>query len=76
VLRQGLSLAAIGAALGLAGAWALTRLLNTMLFGVAATDVPTFALAASAMLAVVLLATLLPTLRAARISPVIALRSS
>jgi putative ABC transport system permease protein len=74
VLRQGASLAAIGIALGLAGAFALTRLLGTMLFGVRATDAVTFAAATAALLVVVLLAAWVPALRAARVSPVDAIR--
>lgn len=74
VLRQAASLAAIGLLLGLGGAFALTRLLKTMLFGIASTDGLTFAAAPFGMMLVVLLATFLPALRATRISPVIALR--
>lgn len=74
VVRQGLSLAAIGIALGLSGALALTRLLKAMLFGIGVTDALTFACAALGMTLVVTLATLVPALRATRISPVAALR--
>ena len=74
VLRQGASLAAIGIALGLAGAFGLTRLLDTMLFGVRATDFVTFAAAPMALLAVVLLAAWVPARRATKVSPVAALR--
>jgi putative ABC transport system permease protein len=74
VVRQGASLAAMGIVLGVAGAFALTRLLTTMLFGVGATDPFTFLAAPSGMMLVVILATLLPALRATRISPVVALR--
>ncbi len=74
VVGQGLSLAAGGIVLGLGGAFALTRFLKAMLFGVAATDAMTFAVAPLGMLVVVLLATFLPALRATRISPVVALR--
>jgi putative ABC transport system permease protein len=74
VLQQGGSLAVAGIACGLAGAFALTRLLGAMLFGVGATDTATFVCAAVALLAVVLAATLVPALRATRISPVAALR--
>jgi putative ABC transport system permease protein len=74
VIRQGLSLAAMGIALGIGGAFALSRLLQTMLFGVGITDAMTFAAAPLAMMLVVLLATLIPALRATRISPVTALR--
>ncbi|HEX4229547.1 MAG TPA: ABC transporter permease [Bryobacteraceae bacterium] len=74
VLRQSASLAAIGVLLGLCGAFALTRLLKTMLFGVGVTDALTYAAAPLAIVLVVLLATFLPALRAIRISPVSALR--
>ncbi len=74
VVRQGVSLAAIGIALGLGGAFALTRLLKTMLFGIGATDPLTFAAAALGMVLVALLATFVPALRATRVSPVVAMR--
>ena len=74
VVRQGAGLGAIGIVLGLIGAFALTRLLKTMLFGIGVTDALTFAAAPLGMLLVVLLATFLPALRATRISPVTALR--
>lgn len=74
VIRQGMSLAVAGILLGLGGAFAMTRLLRTMLFEVGVTDVTTFAIAPLGMLFVVLLATFLPALRATRISPVVALR--
>jgi putative ABC transport system permease protein len=74
VVRQGASLAAIGIVLGLGGAFALTRLLKAMLFGIDATDALTFAAAPLALILVVLLATSLPALRATRVSPVVALR--
>ncbi len=74
VVRQGASLAAIGIVLGLGGAFALTRLLSTMLFGIGVTDALTFAAAPLGMMLVVLLATFVPALRATRISPVVALR--
>jgi len=74
VVRQGATLAAIGIVLGLGGAFALTRLLKTMLFGIGVTDSLTFAAAPLGMMLVVLLATFVPALRATRISPVVALR--
>ena len=74
VVRQGARLAAIGIALGLGGALALTRLLKTMLFGIGVTDALTFAAAPLGMMLVVLLATFVPAIRATRISPVVALR--
>ncbi|HYW43783.1 MAG TPA: ABC transporter permease [Bryobacteraceae bacterium] len=74
VVRQGASLAAVGIVLGLGGALALTRLLQTMLFGIGITDPLTFAAAPSGLMLVVLLAIYVPALRATRISPVVALR--
>jgi len=74
VVGQGAGLAAIGIVLGLAGAFALTRLLETMLFGIGATDVTTFAVAPLGLMLVVLLATLVPAVRATRVSPLVALR--
>jgi putative ABC transport system permease protein len=74
VVRQGVVLGATGIAIGLAGALALTRLLKAMLFEVGATDVATFAAAPLALLVAVLAATVLPALRAMRVSPVVALR--
>ncbi len=74
VVKQSAALAGLGILLGLGGAFVLTRLLRTMLFGIGATDALTFAAAPVGMMLVVLLATLVPTLRATRISPVVALR--
>jgi putative ABC transport system permease protein len=74
VVRQGASLAAIGIVIGLGGAFALTRLLKTMLFGIGVTDALTFAAAPFGLVLVVLLATFVPAIRATRISPVVALR--
>jgi hypothetical protein len=74
VLGQGLGLLALGTALGLAGAFAATRLLQGLLYGVSATDPSTFA-AGSAFLGVVALAACLePARRAMRVDPVVALR--
>jgi putative ABC transport system permease protein len=74
VLRQGLTLAALGVVLGLLGALALTRVLQAQLFGIAATDPLTFVSVAGVLLAVATVATLLPALRATRVNPVQALR--
>jgi putative ABC transport system permease protein len=74
VLWQGASLAAAGILIGLSGAFALTHLLTTMLFGVGVMDVLTFAAAPVGIMLVVLVATFIPALRATRISPVVALR--
>ncbi|PYK97941.1 MAG: hypothetical protein DME19_14410 [Verrucomicrobia bacterium] len=74
VLRQGLQLAALGIAIGLAGALALTGFLRGLLFGVAPTDPPTLIAISFLLLAVAFVACWLPARRAARIHPMEALR--
>jgi len=74
VLWQGLKLGAVGIALGLLGALAVTRLLQSLLFGISATDPLTFAMSAFLLLSVALIACWLPASRATRIDPMVALR--
>jgi ABC-type antimicrobial peptide transport system permease subunit len=74
VVRQGLVLAGIGIAAGLAGAFALTRLLSSLLYGVNATDPLTFAGVTALLAVVAAAASFLPAWRATRVDPVIALR--
>ena len=74
VLKNGMSLAAIGVVLGLAGAFGLTRLMSKLLFEVAPTDVTTFALVSVGLIAVALLACYLPARRAMKVDPLEALR--
>jgi putative ABC transport system permease protein len=74
VLRQGLTLAGAGVALGWAAALGLTRLMEKLLYGVSATDPLTFAGVAALLVVIALLACYLPARRAARVDPLIALR--
>jgi putative ABC transport system permease protein len=75
VLKQGLRLTILGLAIGLAGAFGLTRLLERLLFGVSATDPPTFILIALLLTLVALLACWMPARRAAKVDPLVALRT-
>ncbi|PWT90072.1 MAG: ABC transporter permease, partial [Blastocatellia bacterium] len=74
ILGQGMKLAVIGVALGLVGAYALTRLMATMLFGVEPTDKVTFVTITIVLTGVALLACYLPGRRATKVEPVISLR--
>jgi predicted permease len=74
VVSQGMRMALIGIALGLAGALALTRVLESLLFGVGATDFVTFVGVPVLLVAVALLACYIPARRAARVNPLVALR--
>jgi putative ABC transport system permease protein len=74
VLRQGMTLAGIGLAIGLAGAVAATRLLTSMLFEVKPGDQWTYAGVAALLALVALAASYLPARRAARVDPLVALR--
>jgi putative ABC transport system permease protein len=74
VLAHGARLAGIGVVLGVVASLALTRAIQSLLFGVRATDVRTFAAVAVLLAGVGLLATLVPALRAVRLDPVRALR--
>jgi predicted permease len=74
ILRQGLTLASLGAALGTGAAIGLTRLMKSLLFGVNAADPITFAGVAVLLAAVALLASWIPARRATKVDPVVALR--
>ncbi len=75
IVRQGMKLAAIALIIGGAGALATTRFLQNMLYGVTPTDPITFAAIAAVLGSVTLLACWLPARRAARVEPLVALRS-
>ncbi len=74
VLSQFMRLTLAGVVLGLIGAYILTRLMSSLLFGVTATDITTFVLVALGLSLVALIACLIPARRATRVDPLVALR--
>jgi len=75
ILGQGMKLAALGVAIGVAGAFGLTRFMESMLFEVSATDPRTFVVTALALLLAAAAACLIPAARATRVDPLVALRN-
>src|SRR4030095_12802213 len=74
-VKQGLKLVSLGMVLGLIVAFLLTRVLASLLFGISATDPITFIGISLVLLAVAILASYIPALRATKIDPIIALRA-
>ena len=74
IIRDGLMLVSIGVAVGLAGAYALTRLMTTLLFGVTPTDGLTIGVVTAVLIGIALLACFIPARRATKVDPLVALR--
>lgn len=75
IVGRGVGLAAIGAVVGLAGAMAMARFVESLLFGVKPTDPATYAVTAAVLLATAAAASYLPARRATRVDPIVALRA-
>jgi putative ABC transport system permease protein len=75
VLRDGMTLVALGLGIGLGAAMALSRLVTSLLYGISAVDVTTYAVIAGALTTVALVAIIVPARRAMRVDPMQALRS-
>jgi predicted permease len=75
VTREGVSLIGAGLVLGLAGGFAVTRLMTGFLYGVSPLDAPTWAITTLTLLGVGVLATLIPAFRATRVDPLLAIRA-
>jgi len=75
VLRYAMSLVVIGTIVGLVGAYAITRVMSTLLFGVTPTDLATFVFVPLVLLLVALFASFIPALRATKVDPLITLKA-
>jgi putative ABC transport system permease protein len=75
VVNQAVRLGSVGLVIGIAGALTVTRVLNSLLFGVTASDPLTFAAVSTTLVVVLVLAAYLPARRATRVDPIVALRA-
>jgi len=74
MMGQGMKLTLIGVAIGFVGAIAVTRLMRSLLFAVAPTDLMTFGVSSIVLIVVALLACFIPARRATKVDPLVALR--
>jgi len=74
ILKHGAKMAVVGVAIGIVGAFGLTRLMTSLLFGVSPADPLTFGAVAALLMVVALAACYLPGRRATRVDPMVALR--
>jgi len=74
VVREGMTMAIAGVVVGLAGAFALTRLIGSLLFGIAPTDLATFGVVTLGLLLIAFIACYIPATRATKVDPLVALR--
>jgi putative ABC transport system permease protein len=75
IIGEGIKLALVGLLIGFGGAWALTRLLNNLLFNVSPTDPLTFFAIAALLISVAMIACLIPAWPATRVAPLVAIRN-
>jgi putative ABC transport system permease protein len=74
VVGNGMLLTVIGIVIGVLASWGLTRVMSNLLFGITATDLPTYVGVSAVLGAVALIANYIPARRATRVNPIIALR--
>jgi putative ABC transport system permease protein len=74
MLKTGLTLTLAGIVIGVAAAWALTRFMSSLLFGVTATDALTFTVVPLLLILIALVACYVPARRATKVDPLVALR--